>query len=298
MYYKFLFMNKIFVFFLIFTLNCFAQNKDFSLQENVISDGIFSGIIDEKHDITIYLKKFKNSDSHKGFYSLKGWYYYDKYELKIPIVGIYSPYGKLTLYVLNDTKTEEEIANLTYGDEEAIFWDQIEEIEKIVDFKEKFVFDTNGEEKNWISNNKTLKLGIYNIDKIYQITSSSCYFLHFQDQMIDLRNYGMNSDEMKILNTSIEQNQKKCILSFSDAGSHNYMGMCGGAIDNGLIYLCFDKNNSLTEFKYVFLDNCKMFIFSEELIKNESIIKYKVTKEDKKTDIITVDLKSVKITIN
>lgn len=181
-------MKKIIVLFLIFTLNCFAQNKEFSLHKNEISDGIFSGIIDEKHDITIYLKKYKNSDSHKAFYSLKGWYYYDKYEVKIPIVGIYSPYGKLTLYVLNDTKTEEEIANLTYGDEEAIFWDQIEEIEKLADFKEKFVFDTNGEEKSWISNNKTLKLGIYNIDKIYQITSSSCYFLHFQDQVIDLRN--------------------------------------------------------------------------------------------------------------
>lgn len=103
---------------------------------------------------------------------------------------------------------------------------------------------------------------------------------------------------MEILATSIDQNQKKCILSFSDAGSHNYMGMCGGAIDNGLIYLCFDKNNSLTEFKYRFLDNCKMFIYSEELINNESIIKYKVKKDDKKTEIITVDLKSVTITFN
>lgn len=287
-----------FLFSIFLATNCFAQNKDFSLQQIEVSDGIFSGTIGEEYEITIYLKKYKDSDSHKAFYSLKGWYYYDKYEVKIPVVGIYSPYGRLTLFVVNDSKTEEEIANLTFGDEEGLFWDQIEEIESISNFKEKFVFENDGEEKKWISKGKSLKLKIYNFELFYDITTSKKHYLHFQDKVIDLSNYSMNSNEMEILATSINQNEKKCILSYSDPGSHNYVGMCGGAFDTGLIYLCFDKNNNLTDFNLKILDNCKLFIYSEELINNKNIIKYKVKKDDEKTEFVTVDLNSVKIIIN
>lgn len=47
--------------------------------------------------ITIHLEVFQKSNFNETQYLVKGWYFYDKYEIKIPVVGYYA--GVFGLYL-------------------------------------------------------------------------------------------------------------------------------------------------------------------------------------------------------
>ncbi|PJJ10296.1 hypothetical protein CLU83_3698 [Flavobacterium sp. 1] len=70
--------KNILLFFFLTTLTCFSQQKNISIESFRTNDRIFYGSIDDKYDITIYLKVENFSEDHLYVFSVKGWYYYNK----------------------------------------------------------------------------------------------------------------------------------------------------------------------------------------------------------------------------
>lgn len=285
-------MKKIVFLFLFLSLNCFAQNKNISLENITTSDKMFSGRIDDKYDITLYLKMHQMSEDHLAVFSVKGWYYYDKYKKNIPLVGLYNPASGLTLYSLKDKKNEEKILKLDYPGN---VWDITDSIENITNYSEKFTISDTEENNVWTSNNKTSKLSIYNLKNIYLL--DNYYFLNLNKEKINLSDFNMNYDSLEIISSKKINNETRILFSYTQQGNTNIQGMCGAAIDSGYVILSFNDKNELLQFDELETDNCRMFKYSEVIeSNNKSLIKYKITDGIGDKEVIknvTVDKESI-----
>jgi hypothetical protein len=281
-------MQKILFLLLFLSLNCFAQNKTISLEKITTSDKMFTGRIDDKYEITLYLKKYQMADDHLGVYSVKGWYYYDKYKKNIPLVGVQNPVKGLTLYALKDKSIEENILKLNYSGN---IWDITDSIENISNYSEKFIISDSDENNVWISNGKTSKLAIYNLSNLFLL--ENYYFLKLNNDKINLSNFSLNYESLEIVATKKESLETRILLKYAEPGNHNLQGMCGGASDFGYIILSFNDKNELLQFDELEIENCRMFQYSEELESNsKTVIKYKITMNSGDKEIVR------KVTVN
>src|SRR6185437_1799558 len=119
-----------------FNENVFAQqinNTDtsVSLKKVTSTEKTFSGKLDGKYDITIYLKFFSISDANTAIYSVKGFYYYNSVKQKIPLVGIYDYNVGLTLYYFTSTAKEDTLLNFKLSGSGANFWDELDKYENM-----------------------------------------------------------------------------------------------------------------------------------------------------------------------
>lgn len=266
-------MKNILLLFLFLTGNCFAQNNNISLEKITTTDKLFTGRIDDKYEITLYLKKYQMAEDHLGVYSVKGWYYYDKYKKNIPLVGVQNPATGLTLYALKDKKTEDKILKLNYSGN---IWDITDSIENITNYSEKFSISDSDESNVWISNNKTYKLTIHNSSDLFLL--EDYYFLKLNNGKINLSNFNLNYESLEIVATKKRSNETRILLGYSQPGNHNLQGMCGGATDSGYVILSFNDNNELLLFDELEIENCRMFQYSEEIESNsKTVMKYKIT---------------------
>lgn len=285
-------MKKILFLILFLAVNCFAQNKNISLEKITTTDKMFTGRIDDKYEITLYLKKYQMAEDHLGVYSVKGWYYYDKYKKNIPLVGVQNPATGLTLYVLKDKKTEENILKLNYSGN---IWDITDSIENISNYSEKFSISDSDESNVWISNNKTSKLTIYNSSDLFLL--EDYYFLKLNNDRINLSNFNLNYENLEIVATKKGSNETRILLEYSQPGSHNLQGMCGGATDSGYIILSFNDKNELLLLDELEIENCRMFQYSEELESNsKTVMKYKITMSSGDKEIVknvSIDKESI-----
>lgn len=285
-------MKKILFLILFLTVNCFAQNKSISLEKITTTDKMFTGRIDDKYEITLYLKKCQMAEDHLGVYSVKGWYYYDKYKKNIPLVGVQNPATGLTLYVLKDKKTEENILKLNYSGN---IWDITDSIENISNYSEKFSISDSDESNVWISNNKTSKLTIYNSSDLFLL--EDYYFLKLNNDRINLSNFNLNYENLEIIATKKGSNETRILLEYSQPGNHNLQGMCGGATDSGYIILSFNNKNELLLLDELEIENCRMFQYSEELESNsKTVMKYKITMSSGDKEIVknvSIDKESI-----
>ncbi len=275
-------MQKILFLFLFLFVNCFAQNKNISLEKITTTDKMFSGRIDDKYEITIYLKKYQMAEDHLGVFSVRGWYYYDKYKKNIPLVGMQNPATGLTLYVLKDKKIEENILKLNYSGN---IWDITDSIENISNYSEKFIISDSDENNVWISNNKTSKLAIFNLNNLFLL--EDYYFLKLNNDKINLSNFNLNYENLEIVSSKKINKETRILFFYSQPGNHNLQGMCGGATDSGYIILSFNDKNELLLLDELEIENCRMFQYSEELVSNsKTVIKYKITTSSEEKEIV------------
>lgn len=285
-------MQKIVLFLLFFSINCLAQNKTISLEKISTNDKLFTGRIDDKYEITLYLKKHQMAEDHLGVYSVKGWYYYDKYKKNIPLVGVQNPATGLTLFALKDKKIEENILKLNYPGN---IWDITDSIENISNYLEKFSISDSDESNVWISNGKTSKLTIYNSSDLFLL--EDYYFLNINNDKINLSNFNLNYESLEIVATKKASKETRILFFYSQPGNHNLQGMCGGAVDSGYVILSFNDNNELLLLDELEIENCRMFQYSEELESDsKSVIKYKITSSSGEKEIVknvTIDKESI-----
>ncbi len=130
-----------------------AQTSNACIETIRTNSRLFHGQIDHKYDITIYLQYANPSTEHSGFYSVSGWYYYDKFKQKIPLAGIYD--GSLTLYATKNKSLKEKILNLQ-GDGDT-FWDQMQSLGELTGYDEKLIISSKG---SWSNGTKTLDMNI------------------------------------------------------------------------------------------------------------------------------------------
>lgn len=285
-------MKKILFLILSLSVNCFAQNKNISLEKITTTDKMFTGRIDDKYEITLYLKKYQMAEDHLGVFSVKGWYYYDKYKKNIPLVGVQNPATGLTLFALKDKKIEENVLKLNYPGN---IWDITDSIENISNYSEKFSISDSDESNVWISNGKTSKLTIHNSSNLFLL--EDYYFLKLNNDKINLSNFNLNYENLEIVTSKKINNETRILFFYSQPGNHNLQGMCGGATDSGYIILSFNDKNELLLLDELEIENCRMFQYSEELESNsKTVMKYKITTSSGEKEIVknvTIDKESI-----
>lgn len=284
-------MKKILFLFLLLSFTSFSQ-KNISLEKITTTDKMFSGRIDDKYDITLYLKKYQMAEDHLGVFSVKGWYYYDKYKKNIPLVGVQNPATGLTLFALKDKKIEENILKLNYSGN---IWDITDSIENISNYSEKFSISDSDETNVWMNNGKTSKLTIHNSSNLFLL--EDYYFLKLNNEKINLSNFNLNYENFEIVATKKGSNETRILLEYSQPGNHNLQGMCGGATDSGYVILSFNDNNELLLLDELEIENCRMFQYSEELESNsKTVMKYKITMSSGDKEIeknVSIDKESI-----
>jgi len=288
--------KNILLFFFLTTLTCFSQQKNISIESFRTNDRIFYGSIDEKYDITIYLKVENFSEDHLYVYSVKGWYYYNKVKKNIPLVGVFNPMTGLTLFNTTDKIFEQKILNFDFS---GVVWDKLDEIETFKNYNEKIFISNNPKENNtWSNNTKNLKITINNeLEAIYVFEDFK--FLKIGSSKINLSKYNLNYNDLKIISKKISTSETRLLLKYEQSGNPNIQGMCGGATDFGYIILVINNKNELIQFEEIEIENCRGFISSENLQENnKKILQYKITdsgddKEISKT--ITIDTESIRL---
>ncbi len=295
-------MKKAVVVVVCFYLNVvFGQDFKINLQEIQTEDKTFSGIIDDKYQITAYLKYNQLSTDNLGVYSVQGWYYYDNVKKKIPLVGVYDGNngGNLILYSF---KSKELIEKKLTFDYSGNTWEILDSIKAITDFDERF--DTY--DGQWTDGKKKLKFELYDKDydvlKNYQLlnitdkTDSRIQELSNQTKNINLNAVIRYHYAFELIGYLKKQSETRILLKYEHLSRANIQGMCGAGYEIGYIILVYDEAYNLLQSQETQIESCLDNISNEEIKSTvKKIKKFKITDNDNKSKIITIDEKSIEI---
>ncbi|MGB0431203.1 MAG: hypothetical protein ACPGLV_12075 [Bacteroidia bacterium] len=264
--------------------NCLAQLPKVEVIET--KEKVFNGTIGE-YPVTIYLCFHKYSNYSLATYSLKGWYYYNKFKKQIPLVGIYNN-GNLTLYNFNDTSATNNL--LEFRSNFNNFIDEGKHYTNLEGFDEKF--EISADNGIWRKKDKTLKVLINEKEK--NIIKAE-YFLRLDsNRLIDLKNYGIyDFYEQKF----ISSNSKGIVLEYTCMSNPNVMGRCGAGEEKYLLFIQFNSDGLVADFGQYLISSCNMSIEIDSVadLENE-ILQYKCINYMNETEfILNVDKTNSKV---
>jgi hypothetical protein len=271
-----------------------GQNNTVLLEKIKTDEVVLSGLIDNKYEISIYLRFNQYSEEHSGIYSLKGWYYYNNVKEKIPLVGIYD--GDLTLYVFKEESQQERVLKLETSDAYN-FWENIDRLKNLKNYGEKLHFSETDRNGEWMKDSRKLSLQLTNFDhpildeleilRIHCFNTSKYVQLYAlcEDRDFSIVNYKLDPDELRIL------------LRFEYIPNGNANGMCGAGFETGYIQLNFDKSFNLTDIRREEIESCLKGIGNEELNSPDKSIRiFKVSRGDAINRVL-VDEKNINIKV-
>ena len=271
-----------------------------SVKNIVTNEKFINGKIDDKYDITIYLKFSNYSDGSFAIYSVSGYYYYNKIKTNIPLVGIYD--GGLTLYQFSSKEKEDAILNFGLSGTEGLgFWEQIDKYKNASEFKEKFTIEYQTTFGTWIKNGKTHKL-TFNTDDIKIIKEDEYLFINANKKLktINFRDLPINVHGLQIINFSNDSLENKYLLKYEYSSRSYALGMCGAGSEIGYIILTFDKQYNLIKHENLDIESCNDNIYFEEAesqIPNKK--KFKIThfeNLEEITKMVILNLKEISFT--
>ncbi len=243
-------MQKYCIIFLLLIANGItAQDRYPRVEKYEVIDKIIDASIDTI-PITIYLKYHSGCNYGLTAYSVKGWYYYDKYKINIPLVGIVSN-GKITLYQFDNKDKEQHILDFEYEDNGPS--DEIEHYEGLKDFKEKLILTEEG--GNWTDGEKNIE--IYHFAEL-DILDHNEFLCLSDDYCFDLTKLRKKNFDL------VAHKNGRIILNYENRASIYYPGRCGMAFDTGFYYLRFDKNQNLIKAEHFILSDCFRVITYEK----------------------------------
>ena len=285
----------IFIFFIFFFNFIIAQDLKIDIQDIRTEDKIFSGMINNKYNISIYLKYYKLSEDNLGIYSVKGWYYYNKIKKKIPLVGVYD--GSLNLFYFTNKQKQEKILDLDF---KGSTWQVLDTIKVINDFNEKIVYSENDSSNNfWTDGKKKLNLDLYTNDnevtKEYQILNISYKKEYKTINLSDIISYHKN---FQLVNYVKDKERISILLKYNYNSRNNVQGMCGAGQEIGYLILIYSLNFELVNFEEIEIESCLNNVYSEEISNDlKDIKKLKITNSDNKSSIVTIDEKTIEFKI-
>lgn len=143
-------------YFFLATAASFSQNNEPTISNVTYDEYEGKAVLKDEqgrnYPITIYMSLFERSEMFYA-YSVKGWYYYDRHKIKIPLVGILDNNGLVLFHFENEAKSNEI---LFVNDNSWNDWEWREFIDKrkrMSGFMEKFDFSN----ETWLSGSKSLK---------------------------------------------------------------------------------------------------------------------------------------------
>lgn len=287
-------MNRIALFLLlVLTLPTRAQQPEVLKITTV--EKMFTGEIDGKYAITVYLKLDQFSGDHDGIYSVKGWYWYDKKQIKIPLVGICDQ--DLTLFSFAPASKQKEILELGQESGESL-WDALERRKNTTGFDEKFSFSITDNKiaGTWKNNKSELPVMLYGSDlavcktnEYLQIPNGKeTYSLNLYDLKLYLMD--LNFEAIKRSKDSV-----RVLLHYDFVSRPNHQGMCGAGQEIGYVTLHFDAKMNLLSTEDFRIESCLTDITSETDAKDKSIILRSADNKQERYKIDTANAQIVKL---
>lgn len=293
-------MKKIFTLLLFLNLTFFFCQK-VELKTVTDSSQIFKGEI-AGVPVTLQLHYDGIPDCNLYQHFVNGWYYYDKYQKKIALTGIYD-YGKLSLYNFG---TRHQQISKQFKDKISSPQD-VEKIAEIVkDFnpKEIILFGQNQTKENPIPGNFYLdnknkaqpaKLFTGN-DMIYRYNNYLILPNNKRINTFDVINlYGGN----KLISYIAGEKGNRVLLYFDHSSNLNACGRCGASEgEKGYRILYFTKDWNYKRYEEFLTESCMENIYDTTQTKSKDgkMIYYKIRKSDSfPAHTLTVDIKNASV---
>ncbi|WP_160137155.1 hypothetical protein [Chryseobacterium sp. c4a] len=293
-------MKKLLIFlFLTFFLS--GKSQKVELKAVTDSSQIFKGEI-AGVPITLQLHYAGIPDCSLYQYFVDGWYYYDKYQKKILLTGLYD-YGKLFLYNFG-TKQKQNSKRLR----ELI--NSPQDVEKVVEIaqslapKESILFGQNQTRENPITgsfymenkdNPQSAKLFTAN-DMIYRYNNYIILPNHKRINTFDIINqYGGN----ELISYISEEKGNRVLLYFDHTSNLNACGRCGASEgEKGYRVLYFTKDWNYKHYEEFLTESCLENIYdtTKRTSKDGKTIMYKIGKSDSSPAYtLTIDIKNAAV---
>lgn len=292
-------MKKIFqILLLVFFIYNTTFSQEISYEKIATDEKIFSGMIDDKYQISIYLKVFEMAEDMRYVHSVKGWYYYEKVKKKIPLVGVYD--GGLTLYVFKSKEKEDSV--LSFNSIEGNFWEKFDRVKNMSGYEEKFVFDDiEGSKPNeWKTPSKSLKLQIYDTDiRIKEEVEYLKIKQKEETKYINLSELNIGFFDFELITSKKIGSNLKLLLRYECSPAGNVQGMCGAGIEIGYVTLNYDEGFNLIDLQQIQIESCYSNIsYEEEPFKNPEILIFKVENgSTETTQKVTIDKEVIQIKV-
>jgi hypothetical protein len=292
-------MKKIFSLLFSLSLTFFLCQK-IELKKVTDSSQIFKGeIAGVPITMQLYFAGIPDCSLHQYF--VDGWYYYDKYQKKIPLTGIYD-YGKLSLFNFgNQQKQSSKNFRGQITSPQKV--EKTAEIAEALHPKEKITFEQDDLKGspilgNFYWNNKTQPAKLFTgNDMIYRYNN---YLILPDNKKINtfdfINKYGGN----QLVSYISGDNGNRVLLYFDHSSNLNACGMCGASEgEKGYRVLYFTKNWNYKSYEEFLTESCLENIYETKptKVKDSKILKFNIKKTSSSTSYtLIVDVKNVSVT--
>ncbi|WP_426481109.1 hypothetical protein [Chryseobacterium sp. R2ACT005] len=291
-------MKKIFILLFSLTLSFFLCQK-VELKKVTDSSQIFKGEI-AGVSITMQLHFAGIADCSLYQYFVDGWYYYDKYQKKIPLTGVYD-YGKLSLYNFGaQQKINSKIFKEKITSPQTV--EKTNEIAQLLTPKEYISFNQNETKENIIQGNIYLDKKTYparlftSNDMIYRYNN---YLILPNNKKINtfdfINQYGGN----ELISYTSGENRNRVLLYFEHSSNLNACGRCGASEgEKGYRVLYFTKDWNYKNYEEFLIESCldNIYDVTKTKSKDRKTIQYKIGKSDTAPAYtLTIDLENASV---
>lgn len=276
----------------------FSQNTFKVVKKNETST-LLKGTISGS-PITMYLENKEIIDC--DFYDtyIDGWYYYDKYKIKISLSGFSNDcdmklfnYGKNHIAIIKSIKEKVTLStidslyeNLNYQEE--LKFDRCrQDNKKIINWKG--IFEKGGKKAEIIINSDDISVG-----------KEQEYFKLPNSKQIDLRKNFSGYGGNQFFSIKQDTSENRVIFYFHSISNHNACGRCGASDgEKGYRIIYFDKNWNIKSKEEFTTESCLESLDDTKIIKkSNSLIKYLIKDSDNRVSYLTIDKVNSKISKN
>ncbi|MDN3695334.1 hypothetical protein QWZ06_25415 [Chryseobacterium tructae] len=285
-------------------LSFFLPGKSQKVELKAVTDSsqIFKGEI-ASVPITLQLHYAGIPDCSLYQYFVDGWYYYDTYQKKIPLTGLYD-YGKLFLYNFG-TKHKQNSKRFKALINSPQDVEKIVEIAKNLNPKESILLGQEQARENPVTGsfymeskdkNQPAKLFTAN-DMIYRYNNYITLPNHKKINTFDFINqYGGN----ELISYASDEKGNRVLLYFDHMSNLNACGRCGASEgEKGYRILYFTKDWNYKRYEEFLTESCLENIYDTTKTKSKDgkTIQYKIGKSDSyPAHTLTVDIKNTAVT--
>ncbi|KPH11578.1 hypothetical protein [Chryseobacterium sp. ERMR1:04] len=290
-------MKKFLTFLFSLSLSFFLCQK-VELKKVTDSSQIFKGEI-AGVPVTMQLYFAGIADCSLYQYFVDGWYYYDKYQKKIPLTGIYD-YGKLSLYNFG-TKQKQNAKSFRDSITSPQKVEKTAEIAEALHPKESIVFEQNDKENpilgNFYLNEKTQPAKLFTgNDMIYRYNN---YLILPNNKKINTFDFINKHGGNQLISYASGENGNRVLLYFEESSNFNACGRCGASEgEKGYRVLYFTKDWNYKNYEEFLTESCLENIYDtkETKSKDKKMLTFKVNKtESTSAYIFTVDVKNASV---
>lgn len=232
-------------------------------------------------------------------YFVDGWYYYDKYQKKIPLTGIYD-YGKLSLYNFG-TKQKQNSKSFRDSITSPQKVEKTAEIAEALHPKESIIFEQNDKENpilgNFYLNEKIQPAKLFTgNDMIYRYNN---YLILPNNKKINTFDFINKHGGNQLISYASGENGNRVLLYFEESSNFNACGTCGASEgEKGYRVLYFTKDWNYKNYEEFLTESCLKNIYDtkETKSKDRKMLTFKVNKtESTPTYTFTVDVKNASV---